>query len=800
MAGRAGSRVLRAAFASFLLLVSSVARPAPSPETGPIELTYVGREGDQYLAELLSVFQRRHPNIKVFFGQAATRRPVQDPQRLLCAIAGGTPPDVVDFDRYAVGEWAARGAFVSLQTFYERDRDTPNGVRDEDYYSSCWQEALYQGELFAVPKSTDVRLLFYNEDLLAQAGFADENGKARPPRSWQELHDYAAKMTRYENNDAAHGAVRVAGFVPIPNWSQNSLYLFAWQNGAEYMSSDGKTCQINEPRIVQALDWFTRLSDDLGGAQRLAVFQSSFQADELDPFLQDRVAMEMNGQAFVNTIANYRRDMSFAVCPPPTPTGGDFITWSGGFSYVIPRGCKHPQEAWELIKFLVSFDAAKAIYEARREERLAEGEAFLPDMHARRDVTEWAFQHYVFDDPTLPERYKAVYRTSAGLAPAARFRPVTPVGQLMWNEQQRASLASIYHEYPSARAALDYAKSVIQRRLDDIYRPRTEPVVSLRRIVAGYAALVVAVALGMWLYFRRQSSARGFFRAEHRAGVLFAAPFFIGFIVFNGGPILFSLCMSFCDYDVFNPARFVEWRNFRHAFTTDPLFWKSMGNTLFMALGIPVGMCVSLGVAMLLAHEVRGVAAYRTFFYLPAIVPVVASSLLWIWVFNPTNGLLNWLLDLVGIKGPAWLQDERWSKPSLILMGLWSAGAGMIIWLAGLKGIPEHLYDAAEIDGANAWQRFLHVTLPMLSPYIFFNLVMGVIRTFQIFSEAFIMTEGGPVDSTLFYAYHLFNNAFAYMDMGYACALAWVLFLIVFLLTMVQLKLAKHWVHYGQEM
>ncbi|HEX72678.1 MAG TPA: sugar ABC transporter permease, partial [Candidatus Hydrogenedentes bacterium] len=202
---------------------------------------------------------------------------------------------------------------------------------------------------------------------------------------------------------------------------------------------------------------------------------------------------------------------------------------------------------------------------------------------------------------------------------------------------------------------------------------------------------------------------------------------------------------------------------------------------------------------LLLNHEVRGMAGYRTLYYLPAIMPGVAASILWIWIFNPHEGILNAVLARVGIQGPAWLQQESWSKPSLILMGLWGAGAGMIVWLAGLKGIPRHLYEAAELDGAGVFRRFFSITLPMLSPYILFNMVMGLIGTFQIFTQAYIMTRGGPVDSTLFYAFALFNNAFRYMKMGYASAMAWILFAIVLVLTLLQLWLSRRWVYYESD-
>jgi len=228
----------------------------------------------------------------------------------------------------------------------------------------------------------------------------------------------------------------------------------------------------------------------------------------------------------------------------------------------------------------------------------------------------------------------------------------------------------------------------------------------------------------------------------------------------------------------------------------DPVFWKSLWNTLYMMIGIPLGMALGLGIALLLNMKVKGMSVYRTIYYLPAIVPAVASSILWLWVLNPQSGAINSVLGALGLGRPPWLTDPMWSKPSIIIMGLWGAGSGMIIWLAGLQGVTTSIYEAARIDGAGAWRCFRHVTLPMLSPYIFFNLIMGIIGTLQIFTQAFIITQGGPVDSTLFYVYHLFNQAFRYFRMGSASAMAWVLFIVILGLTLIQLRLAPRWVHY----
>jgi multiple sugar transport system permease protein len=277
-------------------------------------------------------------------------------------------------------------------------------------------------------------------------------------------------------------------------------------------------------------------------------------------------------------------------------------------------------------------------------------------------------------------------------------------------------------------------------------------------------------------------------------------PWSLGLSIFIIGPIIASLIFSFMDYSVVLPPKFIGLANYKKMFFGDPLLWKSLYNTLYMTvIGVPLNIILSLSVALLLNQKVKGEAFFRTIFYLPSVVPQVAMSLLWMWILNPQVGLVNYILSLFGIKGPMWLASEQWAKPAFIIMGLWGIGGNMVIFLAGLQNIPQHLYDAATVDGANIWQRFKYVTLPMLSPTIFFVLVMGIIGTLQIFTQAYIMTAGGPMDATLFYVYHLFNKAFRDFHMGYASAMAWFLFIIIFAATMLNLKLAPKWVYYEAE-
>ena len=300
------------------------------------------------------------------------------------------------------------------------------------------------------------------------------------------------------------------------------------------------------------------------------------------------------------------------------------------------------------------------------------------------------------------------------------------------------------------------------------------------------------------LKYRPSSQAR----RDLRNGLLFAAPWLVNLAVFIAYPIAASLYYSFCAYDTLRPPRWIGIENYRNLFTDDPLFWKSLFNTLYMvAVGLPIGLVVSLGIALLMNQKLKGMAFYRTIYYLPSITPVVATSVLWLWLLNPEIGLVNTVLTKVGIEGPGWLQSPDWSKPALILMGLWGAGGGMVIYLAGLQDVPQQLYEAAELDGAGRLAQFRHVTLPMLSPVIFFNLIMGLIGSFQYFTQVYVMTQGrgGPRDSTLVYALHLFNSAFLDFRMGYACAMAWVLFLVTLLCTAVVFRTSARWVYYGGE-
>ncbi len=288
-------------------------------------------------------------------------------------------------------------------------------------------------------------------------------------------------------------------------------------------------------------------------------------------------------------------------------------------------------------------------------------------------------------------------------------------------------------------------------------------------------------------------------RREAMAGYLFITPAMVGLVGLIAFPVLFALYISFTNYN-FIHMQFVGLHNYSKL-VQDPLFWKSLGVTWYYVLvSIPLNLVVGLALAMLLNRKTRGIGIFRTVYYLPSLVGGVAVSLLFLWLLNPNFGLINYLLSLVHVQGPQWIFSETWVIPAMILMSLWGVGGSMLINLAALQGVPTELTEAARIDGASRPRILWHITLPMISPVILFNLIMGIIGSFQIFTQAYVMTSGGPNNASLFYVLYLYENAFEFFKMGYASAMAWVMLVMLLVLTLLVFRSSNAWVFYQSEL
>ncbi len=286
-------------------------------------------------------------------------------------------------------------------------------------------------------------------------------------------------------------------------------------------------------------------------------------------------------------------------------------------------------------------------------------------------------------------------------------------------------------------------------------------------------------------------------RREERIFYLFILPWLVGLVVFNAGPVLGMLGLSFTDWRIsLDDLQFIGLDNYA-TLVADPIFWTSVGNTLYIVVGrVVFGTAFALFLAILLNQKVPGIPFFRAVYYLPTVTAGVAVALVWIWIFNPRLGILNYSLKQIGITGPPWIYSSQWVKPSLILMSMFAVGPNMIILLAGLQGVPKELYESAEIDGAGNWAKFRNVTLPMLSPVLFFVIIISVVSSFQNFTEIRVMTEGGPGESSNVLIWYLWENAFIFLQLGVAAAVAWIMFVILMALTGLQFRLGRRWVFY----
>jgi multiple sugar transport system permease protein len=280
---------------------------------------------------------------------------------------------------------------------------------------------------------------------------------------------------------------------------------------------------------------------------------------------------------------------------------------------------------------------------------------------------------------------------------------------------------------------------------------------------------------------------------------LYLLPTLVGLFLFSAGAVVASFLMSFTRWDIITSPEWVWFQNYTDMMRSE-LFWEVFRNTVyFVILAVPLSVIGSLALALLVNNSLRGITFFRTAYFLPVVSSMIAVALVWSWIFNPEYGLLNYLLlELFGIRGPAWLYDTTWALPAMVLVTVWKGlGYSMVIFLAGLQNIPQHLYEAATVDGAGSWRRFLHVTLPMLSPTTFFILVITLINAFQVFEQTYVLTKGGPANSTLTLSYYVYQNAFQFFQMGNAAALSYILFAIIFSVTLIQFRAQRRWVFYG---
>jgi len=782
-----------AAVAAALLLVSGCADKAARPkhealienEQVPgrkttIKFAFWGSPETELVqfANIARAFVKARPRIRVRlivlpWGQYWTKLRTQ--------AAGNIAPDVVRLYSGAAGAWFDREILLDLGPLAPRD-----GVNLGDYFKVAMDACTWKGKLYSLPSDVPVRVLMYNKDLFDKAGLSGRYPSDKKPLTWEELVALAERLTIERN-----GRIVQYGLALGP---QADMILIHQAGGRLVDRPVAPTrCTANTPEVTRGLRFYYDLQFTHKVAPDVSKQQKSGFGEMEFPLLSRRVAMGFAGPW---TFKRYAQSgMRLGLAPMFTgPKRAQICTPNSNGVYA---GSLHPEEAWAFVRFLSGPEGQRlvarqgmgvpALRALARSTDFYENEYGFRNLHVYCDDLEYAQPMIMSPTEELLQVFDKVMgdmRREPDVTPAVAAREIETAMNRVFErlKPRRASLAS--------RAIW--------------------PILIGVSLLLGIGGVVLASRRSAVL----RAATAG--RPSNLAGYLFISPWIFGLICFNLGPILTAVVLSFTSWDLIRSPTWVGVANFKEIFAVDETFRHSLGVTaIYVVCSVPILVLGGLASAMLLARARRLSGVFRTILYLPSMFSGVAMTLLWMWMYNPKVGVINYLLSLVGVAGPDWLDGKvqsavggaifgYWVLPALIFMNALWIGGNMIIFSAALQGIPRSLYDAAAVDGAGAWSRFRHVTLPMLSPAILFTTVVGTITSFQAFTQAFMIRGsrgdlGGPGDASMLYVLYTYIKAFMHYRMGYACALALILFAVIFALTFLQIRLSRRWVFYQAE-
>jgi ABC-type sugar transport system permease subunit/ABC-type glycerol-3-phosphate transport system substrate-binding protein len=795
-------RVFRAILFVVLTLVAGLA----SAKTVLRLSVWDGDKALETVRKICRMFEEQNPDVTIKI------EPYPDyalyHQKMLITYAAGVAPDVVMMDPANFQALAARKAILPLNPFFEK---TPNFSID-DYYKPIVDAHSFRGTCYVLPRDiAPIGLIYYNKRMFQEKGIPYPDGswtwdfKMRPELKEKDFLWVASQFTK--KNEAG----KQIGWGYTCGWPQMIADQFAFATGAMPYDNmeEPKKVQVDDPKYIKAFQFAADISNKFHVAPTNSEQSSAFAGATAQAlFIQQRVAMYQNGiwevpQIRRMLVPGSKEFFEWDIALAPAYAGENGVPvrkyTTGGSGYSIMASTKHPDLAWKLTRFL-------------------SGEPGMVEMAkagiAQPAIKELATRPGIWcpgpDTPAI-ERYPANRIATHQAVDYVVFSSTSQYAKTL-SDRANKGLELIWNAQKKAQDILPENQKQAQARLDQLTREEGLPPFNWSIGVAAGFGIVAAIIF--WIYrphFGKKLTALE--KAEAKSGYWFLSPWILGLLIFTLGPMILSLLMSFADWDMIRPAKNRGLGNFQEAFGQDPSFYKSLWVTfVYTIFSVPLGIFGSMMLALLLNQKVKGVSLFRTLYYIPSITSAIAASLIWLRVFNPETGLLNYLLYGPDGNWPIgrmlsnwlmtdpskqldWLALESTALPALIIMSLWGIGGGTVVFLAGLQGIPQYYYEAATLDGAGIFARFRTITLPLLTPTIFFSLITGMVGAFQAFAQAFVMTQGGPNDATRFYVYHLFGNAFQSLRMGYASALGWVLFAIVMVITLIQFKASK-WVYY----
>jgi multiple sugar transport system permease protein len=786
---RAALRWTLTAIAAALVLWSFarvIGRELAASDAGAaVELTVMhwsgegGQEEDAIVEDLLRRFEQSHPGVRVRRINPGDSGSYYT--KLQTMMAAGEPPDVFYVGTERLAAFASAGLLAPVEPYLEQDAAAgdPAALDLDAFYRSTVDafrfdgRATGRGALYGIPKDFTTVGFYWNQDLFARAGVPAPHAGW----TWDDFLAAARAVAALEDPDGSRPYTG-AEFVTWPTMVR--VFLRTW--GVDVVTPDFETLLLDQPEVFAALDRLRAWRHDEEGSLTSG---KSKVATGASVFRTGRVGMAGPFGRWV--VPGYRQieDFDWDFAPLPRAPGRDpenvvlTVAWS-----VADRSA-HPREAWELVRHLCSPEAQAAA---------APLGLAVPTLRAVAESP-------AFLDPALAPRNDRAYLDQAEYARGVDW-PANAKFEALLGTRLDQGIKTGDLPLPEAIAAFEAAWAV--EGASPLARGGFPPL-DWGRLLGWTLALGgggLLLALAWWWRTRPGRLAL----REELAGWLVVSPWLAGFLVFLAFPIGLSLVLSFSRWNgvaTLDEAEWVGLANYAQLLGHDERFRVCLRVTAYYALlAVPLGQAFALGAALLMNLKVRGIGLFRGAWYLPSVLAGVGVAVLWRWVFDGDHGLLNAalrpLLDTFGADPPEWFGADAgaWGPPAFAVMSLWTVGGSMMIYLAGLKGIPQELHEAAAIDGAGAWRRFRAVTLPMLSPVIFFNGIMAVIGSFQVFTQAFVMTGGEPGDLTRFYVLYLYNQAFEFYEMGYASALAWLLLVVTLLLTLVVMRGSKRFVHY----
>jgi multiple sugar transport system permease protein len=778
---------------AFLALVLG----AGSASADPVLIRYACTDGADSIGvikQIVAEFEQAHPNIQVKVEPVVSGANYSE--KLLAMVAANVAPDVARMGQNDFRPFAIRNAILPLDGFVKESAD----VRMADYYPNCVRYSSWDGKLWVLPRAISSNgLVFYNKRLLRQAGLAEPDGswtwsfEPRPELGDKDFFTCIKRLTKFSPS----GKTYQFGYSTA--WPQLWLQTLLTSSGKSMWDNDEHPTRITatDPGVVSVFMLASNTVNTLHWLPSGSDITTN-NSNVHDEFVKGHVAMMQSGAWECKKLREEMRD-PWDVTAFPSFEGQPRRTMGELTGTAIFSSTKHPKECWEFVKWMSGphgmIPLAQAGLDQPAIRRLTLSSAWLPGPGVppqHLSITDEAAQAVTVSQ--TPEYFQEVADLCQGTAydvltgsgdPAEKLRDLQP------------------------RASLRLAHALRETQ-------ESKPFPFYPALTLGI--VIVLAGIG-WVYVPEIGKKRTRSeRKESLSAYLFLTPWLIGLLGFTVGPMIYSFLLSFAQSDIIQTPKWRGLKNYADAFGAsgnDTMLISLRVTLVYAAMSIPLGLIAALSLALLLNQKVKGVPLWRALYYIPSLASGVAISLIWMKVFNPESGLLNGLIygpsgtrNLLGLgsllshlagtpdKPINWLGNSHTVLPAFVIMGLWGAGGGTIIFLAGLQGISQTYYEAATIDGAGIMRRFRHVTLPLLTPTIFFSLITGVIGVLQAFTQAFVMTDGGPDRATMFFVLNLYKEAFGHLHMGFASALAWILFAIILFITVVQLQLAKRWVFY----